>query len=308
VTYTLGPDHEVQTIREIFSMFLEQSISVRAIARILNERGLKHGNFGQWDHNVIRRILSHPKYTGCAVFNRYSEKLGARRLCNPPDQWVLRPNAFPAIVSQEVFDRTQDKLRDMVIRRSKDRLLAELRDYLSKYGAPLPHRTSASAGMASASTYVKRFGSMMRAYELIGHVGFRYNMASLQGRRQVATLRSQVVDEIKRGLTDTGAKFRSDGRMVEVRGCGRFLPQVAKCFTTPNGHLRWKVRTWPRKTRHALAVIRLQPDNSSVRDFVLLHRVPKVARDFTLSDEMAHQLGIVCDSVGALVQVLTMHR
>jgi hypothetical protein len=148
VTHTLGPDHEVQTIREIFLMFLEQNILVRAIARILNERGLKHGNFGPWDHNVIRRILTHPKYTGCAVFNRYSEKLGARRLSNPRDQWVLRPNAFPAIVSQEVFDRAQDKLRDMVIRRSKDRL--------SKYGAPLPHRTSASAGMALARTYVKR--------------------------------------------------------------------------------------------------------------------------------------------------------
>jgi DNA invertase Pin-like site-specific DNA recombinase len=46
VTYTLGPEKEVQLVREIFSMFLDQGMGVRTIVRALRKRGLKHGRIG----------------------------------------------------------------------------------------------------------------------------------------------------------------------------------------------------------------------------------------------------------------------
>ncbi len=308
VTYTLGPDEEVLLVQDIFSMFLERDMGMRTIARMLNERGLKHGNFGPWDHNVIRNMLTHPKYAGCAVFNRQSQKLGSRRVANPPEQWVVRSGAFPAIVSQDVFDRTQKKLNNMVIRRSNERLLDELRRFIEAGGRHLLHPTRAAHGMASPATYTKRFGSMMAAYELIQHRAARYTMAALESRRKVAKLKASVLAELKQKLDGAHIRFSSGTQGLRLRGLGFLILEIARCFTTPNGHLRWKVRTRKGRPRHAVVVIRLQPANTAVRDFVLLPRPPRVCRDFTLSDGVAHEIGTICENVYSVVATILERR
>jgi len=136
VTYTLGPENEVQVVREIYSMFLEQDFAPYRIARILNERGVKYGQFGPWTQQRVRLILTHPKYTGCVVFNRTSAKLKSKVKSNPRERWVVRSGVFPAIVPQDVFDRAQQKLTNCVFRRSNERLLSELRTYIETHGKP----------------------------------------------------------------------------------------------------------------------------------------------------------------------------
>ena len=131
VRFTLGPPEEVAIVREVFSMFLDENMSITEIARALNERGVRHGKFGPFDTNVISRMLSHPKYTGSAVFNRYTQKLRTNKVRNPKEEWILRPNTFPAIVSVEVFDRAQAKLASRVERRSNQQLLEELKAYIA---------------------------------------------------------------------------------------------------------------------------------------------------------------------------------
>src|ERR1700679_4164441 len=53
VTYTPGPEEEIRVVRLIFSMFLEEDISIRGIARQLNDRGIRRGILGPWDHNAV---------------------------------------------------------------------------------------------------------------------------------------------------------------------------------------------------------------------------------------------------------------
>jgi recombinase len=110
----------------------------------------------------IRLILSHPKYTGCVVFNRTSAKLKSKVKSNPREQWVVRSGVFPAIVPQDVFDRAQRKLANSVFRRSNERLLSELRTYIETHGKPCGGDGPKPAGMASMSTYRYRFGGRNR--------------------------------------------------------------------------------------------------------------------------------------------------
>src|SRR6516164_6034621 len=42
VSYVLGPEHEIRLIQGIYSMFLDQNVSITGIASLLNERGVKH--------------------------------------------------------------------------------------------------------------------------------------------------------------------------------------------------------------------------------------------------------------------------
>jgi DNA invertase Pin-like site-specific DNA recombinase len=308
VTYTPGPEEEIRVVRLIFSMFLEEDISIRGIARQLNDRGNRRGILGPWDHNAVFRILTHPKYVGCNVFNRTSEKLRSKKVRNPHEQWVLRPGSFPAIVSPEVFDRAQAKLGNLVNRRSNERLLAELRALADADGKLTPRSLGPTNGAAGASTYVRRFGSLMQAYELIGYRAARYTIAALESRRQVASLQAGVMAEFAKALQDANVRFARGKYAFQVLGYGDFCFEIGRSLRTPNGHLRWKVRTRKDCLKHTLVVARLQPGNAIVQDFVLLRTIPRVARDFTLSDSMAREVGIVCRTVRGVLDAIGIQQ
>lgn len=309
VTYCLGPDEEVHGVQLIFSMLLDDDIPVRSIARLLNDRGLRRGPFGPWDHNAVFRILTHPKYAGCAVFNRASEKLRSKKVRNPRDQWVLRPASFPAIVSQDTFDRTQAKLANLVNRRSNERLLSELRSVAEADGKLTPDSFEPRNGLAGASTYVRRFGSLMRAYELIGYRPPRYTIGSLESRRKIASLRASVMAEFEGTLLQAHLRFSRGEYAFRVRGHGHVALEVARCVRTRNGHPRWMVSTRIKCPKHVRVVARLLPGNTAVQDFVLLFTTPKgVARYFTLSDSLAGCSGVVCQNLGEVVAALVNKR
>jgi len=195
VVYTLGPEKEVQTVRLIYSMFLDGGMAPCKIARQLNEQGILHDPFGPWTHLAIRHILTHPKYAGCVVFNRTSETLRSKRALNPPERWVLREDCFPAIVSKEVFERAQQKWRNLVHRRSNERLLTELRALAEREGKLTPSLLTARNGVASISTYKARFGSLVDTYDLIGYRSRRHTKEALEIRRRLARLKTIASDK-----------------------------------------------------------------------------------------------------------------
>jgi hypothetical protein len=223
---------------------------------------------------------------------------------NPPDRWVLRPNTHPAIVSQDVFDRTQAKIQNAVDRRSNERLLAELRAYFETHEKSLP-KIGKVDGMACAATYVYRFGSMMAAYELIQHVPVGHSRAALESRRRFATLKLEVLANLRQVLTNASVRFVQTKHTFRLYGRGHFQVELGRCFYTSNKHLRWRVITRKNCSKHTLIVIRLQPGNHTIKDFVLLPGIPKVIRDFTLSEDRARAEGTIHQSaeeiVGAVV-------
>lgn len=308
VIYVPGPDEEVRVVRLIFSMFLEQDLPATRIARLLREEGVRQGIFGPWNANAIFRILRHPKYVGSVVFNRTSETLRSKRVYNPREQWVLRPRSFDAIVSQDVFDRAQAKLENLVNRRSNERLLAELRALANKFGKLTPTLLTHANGVASVSTYKARFGSLMQAYELIGYGAARYTVSALEGRRNVASLKARAIADILQALADAHIRLSPVGPMFRVRGHGLFDVEIARSFRTPSGHLRWSVRTLKDRRKHSLVAIRLEPGNTSVQDFVLIRKPPKVLRYFTLKESTANEIGIICRTVSGLVDAMASTR
>ena len=70
-----GPSHEVQTVKEIYRMYISDMRTLCAIARKLNSSGISRPGHAKWDFSAIRIILTHPKYVGCAVFGQVSKKL-----------------------------------------------------------------------------------------------------------------------------------------------------------------------------------------------------------------------------------------
>ncbi len=303
VTYTLGPPEEVALVREIFSMFLDQDMQIIKIARALNERGISHQEFGPWDSNVISRMLSHPKYTGSAVFNMHSQKLRTNRVRNPKEQWVVRPNTFPAIISQEVFDRTQAKIANKVERRSDERLLEEMKAYIETHGKPLP-RPKPDEVMASSSTYVTRFGGLLKVYELLGVKPISWTARSVEGFRNTASLKSEAFAEVSRVLADKHIRIAGRTNVFRVQGRGYFRLAVGRCVLLACGRLRWIVNARSPSPKKALIVIRLQPDNRTIQDFVVFLEEPKSKKRLWLSDDWVDREGTIYPTADAVAEAI----
>jgi DNA invertase Pin-like site-specific DNA recombinase len=292
VMFTLGPPEEVAIVRDVFSMFLEQDMALFEIARVLNDRGVKTANSGLWDTQVVSRMLKHPKYTGSAVFNRRSQKLRSKMVQNPKEQWILRANTFPAIISQEDFDRAQAKLANRVPCRSNQQLLEEMKAYIEKHGKPLP-RSGLEPGMATPETYARRFGGMVALYETLGFKSVFWTAKSFEHFQETASLTSEAFAEMRRVLAHSRIRVVGRKSIFRVQGRGYFRLAVGRRFTTASGDLRWNVMTRPNCPKHTLIVIRLQPENEVPKDFVVFSNAPKGKRRFTLSNEMVHESGIV---------------
>jgi hypothetical protein len=93
-----GPKDEIRNVHYIFDLYTKRKKTTKAIAAILNENGLCTPTKKRWDFEAVERIVTNPKYIGALVYNRTSIKLNRPRRINSPEQWVVKQNAFSAIM------------------------------------------------------------------------------------------------------------------------------------------------------------------------------------------------------------------
>src|SRR6266851_4592303 len=89
-----GPVEEVECVKDIYRMLIEEKRTVYGIARELNRRETKYIGDSKWDHLAVYGILSHSKYAGCHVFGRTTQKLGTASVRTPKSEWIITPQAF----------------------------------------------------------------------------------------------------------------------------------------------------------------------------------------------------------------------
>jgi DNA invertase Pin-like site-specific DNA recombinase len=98
-----GPIGEVECVREIYRMFIEEHRAVYSVARELNQRKTKYIGDSKRDHLAVYNILSRPKYAGYNLFGRTSQKLGTASVRVPESEWILAPNAYIPVVDETTF-------------------------------------------------------------------------------------------------------------------------------------------------------------------------------------------------------------
>jgi DNA invertase Pin-like site-specific DNA recombinase len=164
-----GPAGEIKEVREIFRKFTVDRMSLKAIARDLNQRGVASIQNKRWTHSVVASLLSHPKYVGCNVFNRTTTRLGTAPVAVPTADWVICPGAHKEIVDTKTFALAQEIRAGRTVRKTNEQLLQELRSLLAVKGKLSNKLIDKSVGMPSARTFWYRFGGLRRASELIGY-------------------------------------------------------------------------------------------------------------------------------------------
>lgn len=92
------------------------------ICKYLNSLGIRTSSGGNnWTTNSILNILSNPVYLGINMYNvtlTVRDSAGkAKRMVRPRDQWIVRENTHPPLISKDRFDRIQQIIQD---RKEKD--------------------------------------------------------------------------------------------------------------------------------------------------------------------------------------------
>ncbi len=127
VTLELGDPREVAIVQRIFQTYVG-GIGLRAVTNQLNAGKVPSPRGGTWVTNCIREMLMNPVYYGASVWNRRSMgkfhrvekgravpkgKIRLRKvLINPESEWITKEDAFPAIVSKELWQVAQAKRRE----------------------------------------------------------------------------------------------------------------------------------------------------------------------------------------------------
>ena len=210
-----GPRDEVECVRMIFRLAAKQEYSPRAIAEELNRRKLFYCDNTPWDYVRVYRVLHNERYIGNALWGMRDS-----RFHNPPQRrlrsdWVVKPGAISPIITAKEFANAQKRAEDRFSRRecSKQDLLNRLSKILLR-NEPLSQELMRMRRLLRGS-WMKRFGSILRAYEIIGYKSTRHIGNSITAYWKINSLRKKLFDDLKE-------LFPSRTRMVRYYGHQRF--------------------------------------------------------------------------------------
>src|SRR6202789_2774957 len=163
-----GPESEIATVRRIYEWFVTEGKTEREIMTELNGRGSLGEHGRPWTRATVHQVLTNPKYIGANIYNRRSFKLKHRRVNNPTQMWIWRDGAFEPIILASVFEKARSIIESRHHHLSDQDLLEKLRELLRAQGQLSGILIDETEDMPSSSCYSSRFGSLTRAYSLIG--------------------------------------------------------------------------------------------------------------------------------------------
>jgi DNA invertase Pin-like site-specific DNA recombinase len=283
-----GPAHEVQCVKNIYRMLVSDKQSVYAIAQELNQNRVEYIGDSKWDYQAVHAILTHPKYAGCNVFGRTSCRLLTPTVRLPRSEWVLTPGAFEPIVDHATYSEAQRILQERTINKSDDELLDCLRALLATNGRLSLNLIKKSGDVPSPSTYRHRFGSLRRAYELIGY-GRPDQFGPVDLRRRTQALREELISRIATMFPNEVSVVRRGGRWrsrLQLSNGLTVSVMVARSVRIWKKTLRWRVDPVRHERGLVTLLARLDESNNSFLDFHVFPSVSRAKRfDLCLMDD-----------------------
>jgi DNA invertase Pin-like site-specific DNA recombinase len=267
IILTPGPAHEQQIVQEIFRRFAVEKWSEVKIARELNKDGVPTLYGSPWTNWKIHSLLQNECYIGNMVYNRRSSLLGRFHKPNPPERWIRRVGAFEGIVEPDLFRRAQQRMKDRYVRMPNEAMLKGLRLLLKKRGKLSEKIIEDAPGLPSAADYQLRFGSIRKAYKLVGYESTR-DCSYIDTRdardQMVLDLQTRLID----ALEQAGQEAVPDERCaVVVNGRMAISLRVARCWHPKGASPIWTI--WRRASMPdgLILTIRMDQANKKAIDY-----------------------------------------
>jgi len=255
----------------MYRQFVDGGKVESEIARFLNEQG-KETDLGRpWSRGSVHQALTNEKYIGNNVYNHRSYKLKKKRVENFPEMWIRSDGAFEAVVDPEIFYTAQGMIRERNRRFSKEEMLDRLKRLFEHHGYLSGLVIDEAESMPSSGSYQRQFGSLIRAYELVGFSpdrDYRY----IEINRNLRQMHGEIVSDTIASIENLGgAVFRNPVTdLLRVNDEITASIVIARCQQTPAGSLRWKIRLDTGLAPDITVALRMDNSNQTPLDYYLL--------------------------------------
>lgn len=286
VILTPGPVKEVNLVRDIYQAFVHHGRSESEIAADCNEHGIPT-DFGRpWTRGAVHQLLINEKYVGDNVWNRRSFKLKKKRIRNKPEMWIKMHGAFEAIIGRELFEAARTIINARSFRLSDGQMLESLRELYQQKGLLSGIVIDECDGLPSSSAYSSRFGSLLRAYRLVGFTPDR-DYCYVEINRELRKLYPGILREVLDGLRATGSDAWQDPQTGRVMVNGEFSLSVvvARCIETPTGLFSWKLRFDTSLAPDITIVVRMDGANRAPLDYYLFPHIDILSEKVRLMED-----------------------
>jgi DNA invertase Pin-like site-specific DNA recombinase len=269
-----GGDDETEIVRGVYRDFVENYRTEVEIALALNERGVAAEAGRRWTRGSVHQLLINEKYIGNNVWGRTSFKLKRQHVHNDPSQWVRADGAFEAIVTPALFQAARAMIDARSERLTDDQMLDRLRHVLDGHGVLSGLIIDEVEDCPSSSAFQTRFGSLLRAYAMVGFSpdrDYRY----VEINRDLRRMHPDIVREIMAGIVAAGGSVRQDEvtDMLTMNEEVTVAIVVARCYQTAAGSLRWTIRLDESLKPGLTIAVRMNDSNTAPHDYYLLPRL-----------------------------------
>ncbi len=288
VILTPGPEDEVQVVHTIYKWFIDDSLVESEIAERLNGMAICTDLGRTWTRATVHEVLTNEKYIGNNIYNRTSFKLKKIRVINTPDMWIKKEGAFAPIVPSDMFYTAQGMIRARCRRFTNEELIERLRSLYKNRGLLSGLIIDEMDGMPSSCVYAHRFGSLIRAYEMVGFTpdrDYRY----LEINRYLRRLYPKIVLQTESQIAELGGQVDRDSATDLLRLNREFSASLvlARCHVMGSGRNCWKVRFDTSLAPDITVVVRLEQDNQTPLDYYLMPRLDFGQAHVNLADQNA---------------------
>jgi len=271
VILTPGPSDEVCIVRDIYLQFVQERKSEREIAEGLNAAGIATDIGRPWTCATVHQVLTNEKYIGNNVYNRVSFKLKKKRVRNAPNMYIRADGVFEGIVDVGLFADAQQLILARAKRFTDDELIGLLDRMLRRHGRLSALIIDEDGESPSSAVYRSRFGSLIRAYRMVGYTP-EHDYAFIDVNRRLRDLHPQVLDQVVDGMRGYGASVEHDGHTDLLTVNGEFTVSlvIARCHLTPGGARRWVIRLENALDPDLTVAVRMDTGNDQPLDYYLM--------------------------------------
>lgn len=266
-----GPPEEIAIVNRIYRHFLDDAMPERVIASMLNREGILSETGTQWSRSAIHQVLTNEKYIGNNVYNRTSFKLKVRHQKNAPENWIRKESAFEPIVDIVLFRQVQAIIANRSQHLDDAQMLHLLRQTLARYGGLSGMVIDEDDDTPSSSAYRSRFGSLLRAYSLVGFTPKR-DYTYLEINRTLRMQHPELIGEMTERIQGYGGRATRDESTDLLTVNDEFTVSlvIARCKPTPAGAYRWRIRFDASLQPDITVVARMDHKNERAFDYYVL--------------------------------------
>lgn len=284
-----GPEEEVAWVNRMYRWLIEEELSFREIADRLNEAGVATDLDKLWTPGTVRTVLTNEKYIGNNVYNRSSFKLKKLHVDNPPEMWVRKEGAFEGIVPLELFLTAQEIITARSARLSDEELLDHLKRLYADAGQLSGVLIDQTPDMPSSAAYRYRFGSLARAYEMIGYRTDRDHERIALNKR-LRAMHPEIIARTEAAIAEVGGAVQRNPKtdLLTINDELVVSLVLARCQPQADGRLRWRIRFDPMRYQADITLaVRLDPMNEGELDYYLLPWLDLPLREIRLCNRTA---------------------